>query len=91
MAVTHDPRPPYREETHNLFPGPHDPSSTTDTVGALWVLVPAMAAVLVLIWLISATAVQPPAISVDTDARPSVEQPVTPPAPMPATRPAPTP
>jgi hypothetical protein len=59
MAVIPDPRPPYRDETHTLFPEPHDPSSTTDTVGALWVLVPAVAAVLVLIWLISATAVQP--------------------------------
>jgi hypothetical protein len=92
MAVTHDPRPPYREETHNLFPEPHDPSSTTDTVGALWVLVPAVAAVLVLIWLISATTVQPPVVSVDPNAKPAVEtQPITPPAPVPAIRPAPTP
>ena len=88
MAVTHDPR----EETHNLFPGPHDPSSTTDTVGALWVLVPALAAMLVLIWLISATTLQPPPVSVDPNAKPIVEMPpITPPAPVPATRPAPTP
>jgi len=89
MAVTHDPRD--REETHNLFPRPHDPSSTTDTVGALWVLVPAVAAVVVLIWLISATTLQPPPVSVDPNARPLVERPITPPAPVPATRPAPTP
>ena len=60
MAVIPDPRTSYHEEPHNLFPGPHDPSSATDTVEALWVLVPAVAAVLVLIWLISATALQPP-------------------------------
>jgi hypothetical protein len=62
MAVIPDPRPSYHEEPHNLFPGPHDPSSATDTVGALWVLVPAVAAVLVLIWLVSATTLQPPPV-----------------------------
>ena len=92
MAVTSDPRPPYREETHTLSPEPHDPSSTTDTVGALWVFVPAVAALLVLIWLVSATTVQPPVISVDPNAKPAAEtQPITPPAPVPATRPAPSP
>jgi hypothetical protein len=92
MAVIPDPRTSYHEEPHNLFPGPHDPSSATDTVGALWVLVPAVAAVLVLIWLISATALQPPPVSVDPNAKPTVEtQPIVPPAPVPATRPTPTP
>ena len=92
MAVVPHPRPPYREETRALFPEPHDPSSTTDTVGALWVFVPAVAALLVLIWLISATVVQPPAVSVDPNAKAATEtQPIMPPAPVPAMRPAPTP
>jgi hypothetical protein len=62
-----------------------------DTASAFWTVVVGALAVVVLIWFLYATLVGPPAVSVDTNARPSVKQPVTPPAPMPATRPAPTP
>jgi hypothetical protein len=85
MAVTPDPRSPYHEEPHAA-----PAQSMMDIASAFWIVLAAVLAAGVLTWLISATSIEPP-ISVDTNARPSVEQPITPPAPVPATRPAPTP
>jgi hypothetical protein len=62
-----------------------------DIASAFWTVVVGALAAVVLIWFLYSALIGPPAISVDTDARPSVEQPITPPAPVPATRPAPTP
>jgi hypothetical protein len=85
MAVTPDPRTPYHEEPYTA-----PPQSMMDIASAFWIVLAAVLAAGVLIWLISATSIKPP-ISVDSNARPSVEQPITPPAPVPATRAAPTP
>jgi hypothetical protein len=86
MAVTPDPRTPYHEEPHAA-----PPRSMMDIASAFWIVVAAVLAAGVLIWLFAATSVRIPD-SVDPNARPLVEtQPITPPAPMPATRPAPTP
>ena len=85
MAVTPDPRTPYHEEPHTA-----PPQSMMDIASAFWIVLAAALAAGVLIWLISATSIEPP-VSVDSNARPSAEQSITPPAPVPATRPAPTP
>jgi hypothetical protein len=89
MVVIPDPRPPYREKPHDLYAPP--PRSMLDTASAFWTVVAAALATVVLIWIVYATLVGPPKISVDTNAEPSVAtQPITPPAPVPARRPAPT-
>jgi hypothetical protein len=90
MVVTHDPRPPYREDIRdNYLP----PSRTMlDTASAFWKAVIAALAVTVLTWVVYVTLTGPGVPSVDPTAKPVVEtQPITPPAPVPATRPAPTP
>jgi hypothetical protein len=61
-----------------------------DIASAFWIVLAAALAAGVLIWLISATNIDPPT-SLDPNARPSAEQPIAPPAPVPTTRPAPAP
>jgi len=86
MVVTPDPRTPYREEPHTA-----PPRSMMDTAAGFWMAVIAALAAVALIWFLYTAWFGPPVISVDTNARPLVEQPITPPAPVPATRPEPTP
>jgi hypothetical protein len=87
MAVIPDPRTPYHEEPH-IAP----PRSMMDMVARFLMVVIAALTAVVFIWFLYATLVWPPPISVDPNAKPTVEtQPITPPAPVPATRPAPTP
>jgi hypothetical protein len=62
-----------------------------DIASAFWTVVVGALGAVALIWILYTAWFGPPVISVDTNARPSVEQPITPPAPVPATRPAPTP
>jgi hypothetical protein len=90
MAINTAPRAPYREEPRGAYAPPS--RFMLDIASAFWTVVVAAVAAVALIWFLYATFVGPPAISVETNARPSVEaQPITPPAPLPATRPAPTP
>jgi hypothetical protein len=89
MVFTPDPRVPYREGPHDIYAPPSRP--VLDIASAFWTVVVGALAAVVLIWFLYTAWFGPPVISVGTDARPSVEQPITPPAPVPATRPAPTP
>jgi hypothetical protein len=89
MAISTAPRAPYLQETREQYSRPSQ--SMLDTASAFWTVVVGALGLVALIWFLYATLVGPPPISVDTNARPSVEQPITPPAPVPATRPAPTP
>ena len=89
MAISTAPRAPYRQETREQYSRPSQ--SMLDTASAFWTVVVGALGLVALIWFLYATLVGPPPISVDTNARLSVEQPITPPAPVPATRPAPTP
>ena len=59
MAVTPDPRTPYHEEPHTA-----PPQSMMDIASAFWIVLAAALAAGVLIWLISATSIEPP-VSVD--------------------------
>jgi anti-sigma-K factor RskA len=87
MVISTDSRAPYQEESRAP-----PPRAMLDIASAFWTVVVAAVAAVALIWFLYATLVGPPAISVDTNARPTVEtQPITPPAPVPATRPVPTP
>jgi hypothetical protein len=89
MAVTHDPRPPYREEPRDAYLPPS--RNMLDTASAFWLVVVAALAAVALTWLFVGVGIRVTE-SVGPNAKPTVEtQPVTPPAPAPATRPAPTP
>jgi hypothetical protein len=90
MVVTSDPRAHYREASGDLYAPP--PRVMFDIASAFWMVVVGAIAAAVLIWFLYSALIGPPAISVDTDARPASEtRQITPPAPVPATRPAPTP
>jgi hypothetical protein len=90
MAVTHDQRPPYREEPHDAYASPS--RYMLDTASAFWTVVAAGLAGAMLIWILYLAWAGTPVITVDMSGSPWVEmQPITPPAPVPATRPAPTP
>ena len=86
MVVTPDPRTPYHEEPHTA-----PPRSMMDTAAGFWMVVIGALAAIALIWFLYTALFGPPVISVDTNARPLVEQPITPPAPVLATRTTPTP
>lgn len=89
MAVTHDQRPPYREDPRDAYASPS--RYMLDTASAFWTVVAAGLAGAMLIWILYIAWAGTPVMSVDTSATSTVEtQPITP-EPVPATRPAPTP
>ena len=86
MVLTHDPRPPYREEPREAYLPPS--RTMLDTASAFWMAVAAAIAAMLLIWLVSSMWVQSE-LATAPETMPAVEAPpITPPAPVPATRPA---
>jgi hypothetical protein len=84
MVVTHDPRPPYREEPREAYLPPS--RNMLDTASAFWMAVAAAVAAVLLIWLVSSMWAQSRlALTQETPA--IVTQPIVPPAPVPATKP----
>ena len=58
MAVTHDPRAPYREESRNLYREPRSLSAMSDIASAFWIVIAAALAAGFLVWLLFATSVR---------------------------------
>ncbi len=86
MVVTHDPRPPYREDLRDAYSPP--PRNMLDTASAFWVAVVAALAAGLLIWMVYGSIQS--RVYTASNVTPSVATQPTTPA-VPATRPAPTP
>jgi hypothetical protein len=85
MVLTHDPRPPYREDPREAYLPP--PRNMLDTASAFWMVVIAAIAAMLLIWLVSSMWVQS-RVAMIPETPALGTQPITPPIPVPATRPA---